>query len=179
MHKAIFGHSRVTRHAVTVTRFTASIYFVSSAALIIFGVSVPPVWQGLLGMLVSMEGFYGAMSLDLHRIRLFMVGLAVGSILSLVFGVLALRGHAFVECTVNLDELELFDPIEVAGIDSSSQDCLSAVQLYAQVQLFSAAAIAVLLLVFIFPAYRQIRRGVLAASLNRKEKELECFLHDL
>jgi len=186
MHNTVYGQSKVSRHAVTVTKLTAAIYMVSSCSMILFGIGIPPIWQGLVGILVSLEGFYGAISLDVSRVRLFMLGLALnGCIVSLVLGVLALKGISFVDCGFDLtDELinsGLFGPADFSNTTANAdfENCLNATRLYAQVQLFTGVAVAVLLLFFMLPAYREINRGVRAAKRDNKEKELETFIYNL
>lgn len=146
----------ITRSALVVPRISAIFLLVSSVSIMLFGIGVPPIWQGVIGIIASFEGLNGAETMNLFRLYIFVVGIIIYGVLSFSFGLSAYYGNVFsIDCKV---------PAVLSDADKSIlgnfQTCQDSIRLYALVQLLAGTALSIVLLLLVVPALRQAKKGL-------------------
>lgn len=81
-----------------VIQFCAAIHLTVSSSIIIFGIGVPPIWQGLLGVVAAMEGHFGIIQGQMRRVFIFLIALVLNVALGFLLGMLALEKQTYSEC---------------------------------------------------------------------------------
>ena len=143
--------NRVKTSAVT--------YMIVSAAIAIFGRNVPAIWQGVVGIVGSLEGYYGASMLDVRRVRLFLLTLLVCLSVSFALGILALnQSSLLLDCQEGIVTYVRENITVTEGSENLSgiEACSLSYQLYGYFELLGGAALGLLLFFVTSASYREI-----------------------
>jgi len=169
--------SQISR-AVTIVKLCAALYLVVSSAIIIFGRNVPAIWQGMLGIVGCLEGYYGAESAEPRRVFFFLAVLFPCVAVSLSLAILALTGSNFlVDCQANnsvtvMVQNKTITQQEISGFTQ----CSTSYQLYGYVELIGGAGFGFVCIIVVATAMRSLRRESAVREAKRSELEQRTIL---
>jgi len=151
--------------------FAAGVHLTISASIIIFGIGVPPIWQGVVGVCSALEGHFGLMELSLKRIEIFMTGLILNATLGIVLGWVAIRQQTYAECTSQFEGVAVRREQNFTfTFDGVVQDCKTSYKMYAYVEFGTAVMSITCFLIALF-GYFSLRRGE-----RQRSRDAEVFL---
>jgi len=109
------------------------LYLAFSGSIIFYGIGLWPIYQGTVGILTSLEGYFGSLYRNKHRVMYFMYGNVINVIWAMILGVTAFMSSENANCykfdTISSND----DGIKLS--DRALQDCSTAYQLYAWIQI--------------------------------------------
>jgi hypothetical protein len=138
------------------------------------GRNVPAIWQGMIGLIASLEGFYGAESSDPRRVTFFLLILFPCVAVSCTLGTLAITGsEVLVNC--NPAAVTVFSSNSTTTVKSTAsfEQCNTSFKVYGFVELLGGAAIGLLILIVVAISLRKLR--VEAAEFDAKQADMELI----
>mmetsp|Transcript_16399 Transcript_16399/g.30023 ORF Transcript_16399/g.30023 Transcript_16399/m.30023 type:complete len:129 (-) Transcript_16399:2527-2913(-) len=81
----------------------AGLHLTVSSSIVIFGIGIPPIWQGVIGILTSLEGVHGAQQGMPTRVFIFLLGLFINVILGVQLGLQALTEETYADCSSTIE----------------------------------------------------------------------------
>lgn len=129
----------------------------------------------MVGLVASLEGYYGADSLNPRRVLLFLVALIPCVAVSFALGILAVTGSSIlVDCGAKKQ-------VTVVGQNSTSiantqnnnfDSCSTSFKLYGFVEILGGASLGLLLIIIVAASYRPLYRESL--ELEQKQDAMEA-----
>lgn len=154
-----------------VIQFCSAVHLTVSCSIIIFGIGVPPIWQGLVGVVTALEGHFGIVQSNLDRVLIFLAGLGVNTALAVSLGYLALKPSTYSDCTSQFEGVAVRKEQNFTfTFDGIVADCETSYRMYAFVQ-FGTAVISFFCLMLSALAYLSLVRGT-----RRRRNDAETYL---
>ncbi|GBG26952.1 DNA annealing helicase and endonuclease ZRANB3 [Hondaea fermentalgiana] len=151
-----------------VVQLCAAIHLTISSSIIIFGIGVPPIWQGLLGVVMALEGHFGIVQAQPMRVLFFIVALLLNVAMGFLLGMLALKKQTYSECTIEGQAVRKEQNFTFV-FEGNVQNCAFSYQMYAYVQ-FGTGIISFVCLLLTSLAYLSIRKRI------SRSRSAEAFL---
>jgi hypothetical protein len=150
----------VSSRAVKIVKLGAGTYLLISTAIIVFGRNVPAIWQGMFGLLASLEGYYGAESLNTWRVLFYLLCLIACVAVSCTLGVLAVTGsELLVDCgggsSFQKEEANQ-NTTRIATSSANFDSCSTSFKLYGFVELLGGAGVGLICLVATAASYKTL-----------------------
>jgi hypothetical protein len=166
---------------MSVIKMSSGLHLSVSTSIVIFGIGVPPIWQGVLGMIFSMEGYHGVASYNTTRVKLFILGLIFSIVISCAIGVLAVLGtplgvvNPVVECENGATGSATLGNEETFTFISQDNPCAASYQMFGFVELLSGV-LSITLFFVVTASFGSMKRECQALKLA-KENDFERFFY--
>jgi len=185
--------------AASAVKLSAALYLVISTAIIVcasrerarrpqrrdsvtdgltraVGRNVPSIWQGMVGVIASLEGYYGADSRNPRRVLFFLVALVPCVAVSFVLGVLAVTGN---DILVNCDSGQQVTLVTNNNTHTSVtaqnnfDSCSTSFKLYGYVEILGGASLGLVLVIVVATSYRPLQRE--SKELGEQQDAMEAM----
>mmetsp|Transcript_12874 Transcript_12874/g.20834 ORF Transcript_12874/g.20834 Transcript_12874/m.20834 type:complete len:166 (-) Transcript_12874:627-1124(-) len=156
--------------AVSITKIASLLHLTVSSSIIIFGIGAPPIWQGLVGIIAALEGYFGITQQDHRRVVIFILGLAINAIVGGVLGMIAKTEQAIQECNqLSQATATRKEQTFTLTLDGFVSDCTFSYQMYAYVEI-GTAILSTLSFFVVLSAY------LFAMKPNVRQSDGETFI---
>jgi hypothetical protein len=164
--------TQCVKSSVVAIQICAALYLTLSASILILGIGVVAIWQGLLGLIAAMEGLHGASEGDPFRVSIFMLAVVANFVMSIFVAFNSIQSKGETECKAQVSYSQSYSSSGSSVGGGSVQnltfsgfiiDCSLSYLLYGWIQLACAIASAGIFF-FTFFAWLSLRRSLESRS---------------